>query len=124
MANPPSAIASRLFKRQLDPANRDLRRVTLKQDGSFLFPNEGVASYTLAPSAEAVAAGLKVETDAWAPALNGLVLDFYLSVVPGMQGASAFGGTGMQLGVEATFVTDAVPPRTLQVTFVQEVANQ
>lgn len=123
MALPPNAKA---FTQPLDPADLEVFEFTLGQ-GEFdlLMPGEGVAAFTLAVTAEAAAAGLRIVTeDGRAPTLTGLDLRFWLSVDPSLFGAAAFSGAGVDLGLELTVKTTSSPYRTKQKTLVVKVAQQ
>jgi hypothetical protein len=109
----------------------DFSVIITRGDGSakpppFLLTDEAVASFTLALSAEAVAAGLFVKQGVGypAPTFADLTCTFWLAVAPEMQGAVMFQGTGATFGIELTVVTTAQPPRTKQRTLTVKVAKQ
>lgn len=123
MALPPNAKA---FTQPMDPADLEFYGFTLGQGPEdLLLPGEGVAAFTLAVTAEAAAAGLRIVTeDGRAPTLTGLDLLFWLSVDPSLFGAAAFSGPGVDLGLELTVKTDSFLFRTKQKTLVVKVAQQ
>jgi hypothetical protein len=125
MANPPNAIS---ITRPMDPADIEQFFVTLTQGSTgaeVLNTGESVASYTLALTAEAIAAGLQIKTGSgYATNLTGLVLSFWLAVNSANQADAAFSGTGLTLGVEWTITTNASPARVKQKTIVVQVAQQ
>ena len=129
MANPPNAQA---IRQPMDPSDVLDFRGTLTQDEAsaspppFLLTGESVASFTLALTPEAIAAGLQIKTgDGYPPpVLAGLDLVFWLAVDPAMQGSPIFAGAGVPLAIELTATTDATPPRVKQRTLTVTVANQ
>lgn len=125
MPIPPDAEA---FAQALDPSEQldygiDLERAA---DGSTLLqPGENVASYTLALSAEAIAAGLTImEGDGRDHAMNGDTISMWFKIDDEMQSLPAFNGAGLSLAGELTLVTTSTPARTRQRTWVVRVANQ
>jgi len=125
MAIPPNAKA---MSRPMDPADLVDFQVVLSQgsdDNSFLTPSESVASYTVALTAEAIAAGLVINTTGgYATTLVGNTITFWLSVSSGQQSSASFAGSGLILGIELTVTTNSVPARTKQRTVTVNVAQQ
>jgi len=129
MAIPPNALS---IKQPMDPADVLDFAIVLTQgppDAAtppFLLDGESVASFTLALTPEAIAAGLQIKTgDGYpAPVLAGLDVFFWLAVDPAMQGLPIFAGAGVPLAIELTATTDATPPRVKQRTLTVTVANQ
>lgn len=127
MAIPTSAVK---LAQPLDPADVDFFGVDISQGPQgvtpfpILAPGEGVASFTVQPQPEAVAAGLIIKSGGGYPpaAIVGLTLSLYLAVDPAKQGASGF-DAGMLLGIELTITTTATPPRVKQRTFTVAVIN-
>lgn len=123
MANPPNAI---IFTQPMDPKDVVEYTLTIPQgSGQPLETGETIASYTLALTAEAAAAGLTiVTTGGYTTTLVGQVLTFWLSVSVGQQAAAVFSVDGMACGIEFTFNTNSSPARTKQRTLVVKVAQQ
>lgn len=125
MPNPPNAKA---FAQPMDPSDIRDYEVVLSQGTdvtSFLDPAEGVASFTVALSAEAVAAGLTIKTEGgYATSITDTTIRFWLEVDAGSQGSTAFDGNGLALGIVITVTTNSTPARKKQRTVIVNVANQ
>ncbi len=125
MANPPNAET---ITRPMDPADIEHFTITITSasDGTGLLNDgEDVADYTLALTAEAIAAGLIIkEGDGYETELNGRSIGFWLEVDAEKQADAAFTGAGLALGLEVTVTTTATPPRVKQKTVVVQVAQQ
>jgi hypothetical protein len=91
----------------------------------LLLTGEGVASYALALTPEAVAAGLTLHDSAPYPiTLTGNQLKLWLEVAPDMRGSPIFDGAGVIVGIELTITTTATPPRRKQRTALVRISNQ
>lgn len=121
-----------VFPEALDPADTLDFYLTLSQgaqDASpppILLTGESVASMMLAPTAEAVAAGLTIKSGGGypAPAVDtSNVLSFWAGVVSGQQNASVF-DDGVDCGVVLTITTNNNPPRVKQRTMVIRVQQR
>lgn len=125
MALPPNAV---LFARVMDPEDIEVFVIELSQGedpDDFLAPGEGVSSYTLTLTPEAVAAGLEIKTGGgYATTLVGLTIQFWLQVDPGEVDDPRFDGSGVSLGIELTVTTTSSPARRKQRTVAVNVANQ
>jgi hypothetical protein len=123
MAVPPNA---KTWGRTLDPtdlgdyvASLVGGTIPLLQDG------ETFETYTLVPSAEAVALGLTIgDADGYEPVADGETLTIWLSIDEALRGDAAFDGEGVSLPLELTVETDSSPPRRWQRTLVVRVAHQ
>jgi hypothetical protein len=114
------------FVRRMDPRDRlDLYvKLTAGEElSAILQTDEVVTSFSIGLTAEAAAAGLRLGTDARAPRYADRTFCFWLMVLPEMQGAAIFSGTGLTLGVEITFTTD-VDDREKQYTVGVKVVNK
>ena len=129
MAIPPTATA---LSQPLDPADIDDYLLTVTKAGidTTAFPmleaNEGIASFTLALAADAIAVGLTIRTSGEypPPTLNGLDVKFWLSVDASLQGATIFDAAGITVAMELTIITTSTPPRKRQKTATVRIANQ
>lgn len=129
MAIPPNAKA---IAQPMDPSDvLDFSVTVTRGDpddlpAPFLLTGENVASFTLALSAEAIAAGLLLKSGGGypPPTFADLVCTFWLAVDPAMQASAAFAAAGLTLAIELTVVTTSTPPRTKQRTLTVTVANQ
>ncbi len=90
-----------------------------------LMPGEAIASFTVAPSVEAMAAGMQIRSDGiFAPRLVDLKLTFWPVIAPAQQLSPLFNGGGTLLGVEITIKTNSTPPRTKLRTVVLKVRQR
>jgi hypothetical protein len=128
MPVPASAPA---FEQPVDPSDVQEFVVTLSQGAldtkpaPFLITGEAVASFVLAVSVEAAAAGLSIRSDSgYAPTCVGNKITFWPVIAAGQQSATIFDGDGVRLGVDLTITTNNVPPRIKQRTLVLRVAQQ
>lgn len=129
MAIPPNA---KKIPQPMDPSDVLPWAVDLTQgeptgsSAPFLLPGESVASFTLAVTAEAIAAGLSILADATypPPTIDGLELTFWPTIAPEARGLSIFDGGGRDLALELTATTNSMPPKTKQRTIVITVAQQ
>jgi len=127
MAIPPTAKG---LDNPLDPSDVDFYGLDISKVGvdlgekfPLLLAGETVASFTLALTAEAIAAGLYIRTDAGREVtLSGLSVTFWLSIVEAMQGNAMFNAAGMVLAMELTVVTSG--GRTKQKTATVKVVQQ
>lgn len=108
MANPSPL---QVIRRRLDPSGRLTFFVKLSRgDGvrDQLQPEEVMLAYTVAPTPEALAAGLLLLTGANGPKLGtGDVISFMLEVDPAKRGSTMFGAPeGTNLGIEIKPETD------------------
>jgi hypothetical protein len=121
-------LNAKAFVAQADPADVLDWQITLSQGSTgleTLQPGESVASFTVALTAEAIAAGLQINTTSgYATLLVGNVITFWLSVTSGVQASTVFSGAGLAVGVEITITTNANPARVKQRTVVVTVAQQ
>jgi hypothetical protein len=91
----------------------------------ILQTGESVASFTVALTAEAIAAGLQINTTSgYSTLLVGNVITFWVSVISGSQSSAVFIGAGLTIGIEITVTTNANPARVKQRTVVVTVAQQ
>lgn len=108
------------FKGAMDPAERlDFLMQFFSGSSPVLDDGELIDTYSLAVTAEAAAYGLQIETVAPYNALlspDKQNIKVWLTVDPTEQGNPDF-ADGVELGVEATIITDANPPRRRQRTF-------
>lgn len=121
MANPPSM---RVFARKLDPSGRrDYYPVLTQGDGddAMLQPDETVTSFTVALRPEATLAGLRLLSGDMAPRYENRVFLFWVDIDPAKRGDALFDGTGVDLGVEVSYVTNL--DRADQFTVGVRVAN-
>jgi hypothetical protein len=130
MPLPPTAF---IITAPIDPADIADSKVVLTQEGDtlpagqrpLLEAGEAVESYTLTPTAEAVAAGLIIkEGGGYETTLAGKDLRFWLEVDPSFQGHQMFNGEGQTFGIELTVLTTSSPQRRKQRTIGVKVANQ
>ncbi len=116
------------FEETLDPSEEldfDLDVTQGPTVDDLLREGEGVASFTVALTAESQMAGLTImEGDGRSPSLQGLELTVWLTVTPTEQSASIFNASGTELAFECTFKTDAVPSRTRQMTAAVRVVQK
>lgn len=124
MPNPPDI---KTFSRRIDPnmPQRDFYPVLTRGDQvrDILQPDEEVTSFTVTPTSDATAAGLRVLTaDTFAPRYADRVFGFWVDIDPAMRGSSIFNGTGIVLGVELGFVTNF--QRSDQITVGIRVVNK
>lgn len=82
----------------------------------LLRDGEDIASYQLAPSAAAVAAGVELLTGPRGPVREGLNISFWATIAPESRSLAIFDRAGAELGIELTLETTATPARTKQVT--------
>lgn len=133
MAIPPTA---RAFAQALDPRD-ELDFYAFVSQGApdqkpapILLLGEGVASYSLALTAEAVAVGLRIMSGVNAAGedrtdrLIGNELSIWFDVAPDMRGSRLFDGSGVTVGVKVNFRTTANPSRNKNRTFLLRIANQ
>lgn len=123
MAIPPNA---KIWPRTLDPRDRADYLMNLAEGTNpLLEPGESYLTYTLSPSAEAVALGLTIESLApYAPVETATTLQIWFSVDSAFWVDAAFSGAGTSLSIELTIETDSTPPRRWQRTVVLKVAQQ
>ena len=121
-------LNAKSFVSAMDSADVLDWQVTLSQGSTgleTLQPGESVASFTVALTAEAIAAGLQINTTSgYATLLVGNVITFWLSVTSGSLANAAFLGAGTGFGIEITITTNANPARVKQRTVVVTVAQQ
>jgi hypothetical protein len=121
-------LNAKTFSAQMDPADVLDWQATLSQGSTgleMLQAGESVASFTVALTAEAIAAGLQINTTSgYATLIVGNVISFWLSVISGSQSSIAFAGAGLAVGIEITITTNASPARVKQRTVVITVAQQ
>ena len=102
--------AQQTFLRKLDPSGRVPYYPVLSQGAtveSVLQTGENVISFAVAPTPQAVAAGLRViSTGSRAPTYGNLVFSFWVEVDPSARNNAIFDTPGIALGVEVTFETD------------------
>ena len=124
MPIPPNATA---LKQPLDPKDIVDWNYTLLRgvgDNPFLQAGESVASFTLAVTSEAAAAGLVIKSGGgYDPTVISNVLRFWLSIDPAHQSDSVFNGAGSILAFEFTATTDSIPARVKQRTFTVQVVQ-
>lgn len=129
MALPPNAI---IFtdvngvEVEHDPYDRVEYTLNLEgASGGILEDGEGIASWSVALTAEAAALGLTIGTLDWAPMQpSPLQVRFWIEVDSGFQANAAFDGEGTRLGVEVNVTTNNVPARRRQRTAAIKVAQQ
>jgi hypothetical protein len=107
MPNPPDI---KTFARRVDPnkPKRGYYVVLTQGDGvkDILQPGEDVVSFTVSPTSEATAAGLRVLTDTEKlPRYADLVFGFWIDIDPAMKSNLVFNSPGAVLGVEISFTT-------------------
>lgn len=115
-------IEAPIFDEPMDP--KDVRPwdiIITRAGGSDPYPmleaGEEVASYTLGPSIEGIAAGLSVKSGGgYDPVLADDTVTFYPAVDVGSQNASMFNDPGQVLGIELTIVKNTTPAETIQRT--------
>jgi len=129
MPIPATAI---VFKETMDPADVLEWKIPLSRGPAgeeptpFLYADEDVASFTLSPTTDAIAAGLIVKSGSGgypAPTLVGLDLTFWTSIDAALQGAAMF-AAGVDLALELTVTTSSTPPRRKQRTYVIKGINR
>jgi hypothetical protein len=120
MAAPPSTF---VFKAEMDPAEILDYEIQLKEGAQNLLEDtEQAASYTLTLYPEAVALGLTLKAGGgYDPTNDGANITVWLEVSGGFQTDPAFDGSGVQLAMELTVITDNVPPRKRQRTVAVKV---
>jgi len=130
VAIPPAAHR---ITRVMDPTDRQLRRITISGPGTrlpsgataILKNNEEMVDPELVVLAEAAAYGLRIVVDPeYAPEFGEDFVEFWLEIAPERRADSAFQGAGVELPMELTFTTNAVPPPRYQQTITQRVAHQ
>lgn len=102
----------------------------------LLEPGEAIESWTLVLSAESVAAGLSIMSggsreahpligaEAAAAGLpDNTAIKLWLQIADGYQLDPMFSGSGTALSMELTIVTNSVPSRTRQRTYVVRIAQ-
>lgn len=115
MAIPSTAV---VLPKTLDPS--DIKDVKLNI-APALEAGEGIASYDLVLSAEAIAAGMEILSGGGRdPVLtaNDTQIIIWPAIDPGEALNPIFADAGVRLAVEATIVTNSFPTRTDQQTFV------
>jgi hypothetical protein len=121
-------LNAKAFTAQMDPADVLDWQVTLSQGSTgleILQVGESVANFTVALTAEAIAAGLQINTTSgYSTLLVGNVISFWISITSGSQGSAAFTGAGLTIGIEISITTNANPARVKQRTVVVTVAQQ
>jgi hypothetical protein len=116
-----------VWSQSMDPADRLDYQMFCRGARPLLETAEQIASYTLALTPEAAALGLTIETGGGRDPVvlaGGDTVALWFSVASGFQTNAAFSGSGAQLGVELTIVTDSVPARTRQRTWALTVKQQ
>lgn len=130
MPLPPSAF---VIDAPMDPADIADFQTTITKAGDaipagqrpFLDAGEEIESYTLMPTAEAVAAGVTIKTGGgYDTSLEDHTLRFWLEVDPAEQGSEVFNGAGQTFGLEFTALTTSSPQRRKQRTIGVMVVNQ
>lgn len=129
MAIPPNA---KKFEQPMDPSDVVDYKANLSGEDGLLEDGEKIATFTLTVLAEGVARGLTIGTGIRAPSkiegAPGAGIDtgvqMWFSVDGGHTSDPEFSGTGVDLPVELTVVTDSSPSRTRQRTLVVGVAQQ
>lgn len=117
-----------VYPRRLDPSGGklDFYATLLRGDDplAMLETGEEVASFTIAPSLLAIAAGLRLVTDPTrAPVYLNAVFGYWIEVDPIARSSVIFDApNGVDLGVEITFTTTA--GRTDQFTAYTRVVNK
>lgn len=88
--------------------------------------SEEIDSFTLTMSAEGVALGLTIGTDARAPELieGNTAVKLWLSVDSGSQAEGAYSAAGVELGVVGRFTTNSSPSRTYERTWAVKVMQR
>jgi hypothetical protein len=121
-------LNAKAFSAQMDPADVLDWQATLSQGSTgleMLQVGESVVSFAVALTAEAIAAGLQINTtNGYATLLVGNVISFWVSVLSGSQASAVFMGAGLPVGIEITITTDANPARVKQRTVIVTVAQQ
>lgn len=94
--------------------------------GSILETGEWIASYTLTPLAEAVAAGLTIsqEAEREPEIIDNTSIKLWLYVDEEMRSDPMFNGDGVLVGIEVTVITNSIPWRREQVTFGIRIAQR
>lgn len=113
-----------VFETAADPADRVDWQIDLGD--KILEAGESVWSWTLTVDSAAVALGVAISTEAgYTAALvnSNRSLRFWLEVASGFQSNSAFDGEGINVGLTLQVVTDSVPTRRVERTFVVEMRN-
>lgn len=121
-------LNAKAFAAQMDSSDVLDWQVTLSQGSTGLETlqiAESVVGFTVALTAEAIAAGLQINTTGgYSTLLVGNVITFWVSVTAGSLANSAFLGAGTGFGIEITITTNANPARVKQRTVVVTVAQQ
>ena len=117
MAIPTTAI---VWAESMDPYDV----LDYEADVTNLLDGSEVASFSVAPTAESLLAGLKVGTAEYAPLLSSKIIRVWFSINNANQGDPLFDGTGATLPVEISVTTNSTPPRKRQRTFVLKVAQR
>lgn len=121
MAIPPTA---QKFAGVLDP-NEELDY--LARAGTLLEVGEAIQSYNLTVLPEGVALGLTIMSGAGRDhGLNDTAtgVDMWLTIDPSFKGNAAFNAAGTALPLHLNLVTDSVPARIRDRTFLVQVAQQ
>lgn len=119
---PPNA---KKFPDPFDPKDRVEFILTLDGPTGILEDGEGVGSYELTLTAEAVALGLTLGSGTFAPSQPlPNQIKFWLEVDGAFLNNAAFSGAGTDLGIEVTVTTNSNPARRRQRTAVITVAQQ
>jgi len=112
---------------KLDPSEiLDFEMNFADADAPLLEPGETISTFSLALTPEAAAYGLQIKSGGgYDAALSGgnTRISLWLQVQLAYQSDPDF-VDGVSVGVEATIVTDSVPSRTRQRTFIVEVIQQ
>lgn len=128
MAVPPNAITFKDADENIiehDPYDRVEYLLNLDGTTGILETGEGVASYTVAVTAEAAALGLTIGTGDWAPSQpTATQIQFWIEVDSGFQSNAAYDDAGVDLGVEVSVTTNSTPARRRQRTCAIRVAQQ
>lgn len=124
MAIPPSA---KTYTKVVDPTDIEVWTPTISQgdkDTDLLAIGETVTSFTLAATAEAALAGLRIldEADRPAPVLVGLELRYWTGIDAAQWNAAAFSAGEVSLGLELTVNTSLA--RRKQITLVHKVTQR
>lgn len=126
MAIPLTAV---VFTQAMDPTDIVDFSLSISQGATsleILADGENVASFTLEPRAETIAAGVEILTGGgYVTSMVSNFLIFWLNIPdPAERLSTLFDGTSNPFGFELTIVTDHSPPRRYQRTLVVRIAQK